>query len=179
MMPPLVLLLRGVMPSGKNKLSMARLREELARAGFGRPRTYIQSGNVLVDTDLPSAVVEQQVHDLIRAALGPDLAVIARTGAQLEESLKGNPFREGYDRSRVFFVLFASPPPQQKIRELLSRDYAPEQLAFGPGTAYMYIPGRYGKGILSNAFLEKQLGVVSTMRNFNTMSRLAEMVREG
>ncbi len=174
-MPPLVLLLRGVMPSGKNKISMARLRGELARAGFGRPRTYIQSGNILVDTELPASVVEKQVHDLIRVNLGPDLAVIARTAAQLEESLQGNPFREGFNRSRVFFVMFASPPPQQKIDELLSRDYAPEQLAFDPGTAYMYIPGPYGKGILSNAFLEKQLGVVSTMRNFNTMSRLAEI----
>ena len=178
-MSVLILLLRGVMPSGKNKVPMARLREELAKAGFYRPRTYIQSGNVLVDTDLPKEAAEWKVRDLMRERIGADLAVIARTGTELEEVLKGNPFREGYDSSRVFFVLFASPPPKAKVLDLLSRNYAPEKLAFGPGTAYLFIPGPYGKGTLSNAFLEKELGIVSTMRNFNTMSRLAEMGREG
>lgn len=158
---------------------MSRLRDELAAAGFSRPRTYIQSGNVLVDTDRPVPDVENLVHDLIRDRLGPDLAVIARTGSQMDEALEKNPFQEGYDRSRVFFVLFARPPPQERVKELLSRDYGPEKLAFGPGTAWMFIPGPYGKGTLSNAFLEKQLGTASTMRNFNTMSRLAAMSREG
>ena len=41
-----VLLLRGVMPSGKNRLPMSRLREVLGEAGYSRVRTYIQSGNV-------------------------------------------------------------------------------------------------------------------------------------
>jgi uncharacterized protein (DUF1697 family) len=178
-MPVLILLLRGVMPSGKNKVPMARLREELAKAGFCCPRSYIQSGNVLVNTDLPKAAAERKVHDLIQERIGADIAVIARTGTELEEVLKGNPFREGYDSSRVFFVLFAGPLPKAKVLELLSRNYAPEELAFGPGNAYLFIPGPYGKGTLSNAFLEKELGIVSTMRNFNTMSRLAMMGREG
>jgi uncharacterized protein (DUF1697 family) len=39
----------------------------------------------------------------------------------------------------------------------------------------MYIPGPYGRGRLSNNFLEKKLGVSATMRNFNTMRRLVEM----
>jgi uncharacterized protein (DUF1697 family) len=178
-MSALILLLRGVMPRGKNKVPMARLREELSHAGFGNPRTYIQSGNILVETDLPAPVVERKVHEIIRDRLGPDLAVIARTGAQLEDALEKNPFREGYDSSRVFFVLFERPPAQEKIRDILSWDYAPEELSFGPdGTAYMFIPGPYGRGTLSNAFLEKQLGAVSTMRNFNTVARLAEMGEE-
>ena len=178
-MPSLILLLRGVMPSGKNKVPMARLREELEKAGFSRPRTYIQSGNVIVDTDLQKEAAERKVHDLIRERIGADLAVIARTGTELEKVLKGNPFREGYDSSRVFFILFGSPPREAKMKELLSRNYSPEELAFGPGTAYLFIPGKYGKGTLSNAFLEKELGIVSTMRNFNTINRLAEMSREG
>jgi uncharacterized protein (DUF1697 family) len=177
-MTTIILLLRGVMPSGKNKVSMARLRTLLGDAGFARPRTYIQSGNALVDTDLPAQVVEKTVHDLIKDTLGPDLVVIARTGAQLEESLQGNPFRTGYDISRVFFVLFSQAPPEEKTRDLMTRDLSPEKLAFGNNTAFMYIPGPYGKGTLSNNFLEKQLGVKATMRNFNTMSRLAAMSRE-
>ncbi|HUH78657.1 MAG TPA: DUF1697 domain-containing protein, partial [Methanoregula sp.] len=147
-------------------------------AGFSRVRTYIQSGNVLVDTGLPAGAVEERVHNLIREHLGPDLVVIVRTGAQLEEALNGNPFREGYDISRVFFVSFATPPPADRITELLALDISPEKLAFGKMAGYMYIPGPYGKGTLSGNFLEKKLGVAATMRNFNTMSRLLAMSKE-
>ena len=177
-MTTFVLLVRGVTPSGRNKLPMSRFREVLEKAGFSHVRTYIQSGNALVDTDLPAHEVERNVRELIRDQIGPELAVIARTGDQLEEALAANPFTEGYDRSRVFFVSFAEPPPEEKVRELLSLDLTPEKLAFGNNTAYMYIPGTYGRGTLSGNFLEKKLGISATMRNFNTMSRLVTMSRE-
>jgi len=173
-----ILLVRGVTPSGRNKLSMARFRDALEKAGFAHVRTYIQSGNALVDTDLPAHWVEKSVHDLIKNEIGPDLIVLARTGSQLEEALEENPFTEGYDISRVFFVSFAETPPSDKVRELLSLDLSPEKLAFGENTAYMYIPGMYGRGTLSGNFLEKKLGVSATMRNFNTMNRLVTMSRE-
>ena len=173
-----ILLVRGVTPSGRNKLSMARLREVLQKAGFAHVRTYIQSGNALVDTNLPAHTVEKSVRDLIRTELGPDLVVLARTGTQLEEALGANPFTEGYDISRVFFVSFAKTPPAERVRELQSLDLSPEKLVFGENIAYMYIPGAYGRGTLSGNFLEKRLGLSATMRNFNTMKKLVAMSRE-
>jgi uncharacterized protein (DUF1697 family) len=173
-----ILLVRGVTPSGRNKIPMNRFREVLEKAGFAHVRTYIQSGNALVETDLPAQAVEKSVRELIRDQIGPDLVVLARTGAQLEEALEANPFTEGYDISRVFFVSFSKTPPADKVRELQSLDLSPEKLAFGENTAYMYIPGIYGRGTLSGNFLEKKLGVSATMRNFNTMKRLVAMSRE-
>ena len=173
-----ILLLRGVTPSGKNKISMNRLREVLEKAGFTHVRTYIQSGNAFVDTELPARTVEKSVRDRIRNQIGPDLVVLARTGVQLEELLEANPFTKGYDMSRVFFVSFAETPPAERVREVRSLDFSPEKLVFGENTAYMYIPGAYGRGTLSGNFLEKKLGVSATMRNFNTMKKLVEMSRE-
>ncbi len=170
-----IVLLRGVMPTGKNKVPMARLREVLANAGFGNARTYIQSGNALVDSDFSAKEVETHVHDLIKKHIGADLAVVARTGAQLQKVLDENPFKEGYDISRVFFVSFAELPPSQKVKELLAQDFSPEEFAIIKNTAYMYIPGTYGRTFLSNNFLEKKLGVAATTRNFNTISKLIEM----
>ncbi len=177
-MATFVILVRGVMPSGRNRLPMSRFREVLGQAGFSRVRTYIQSGNAVVDTELPAREVETAVRELIRNRIGPVLAVIVRTGKELEEALEANPFTGGYDLSRVFFVSFAIPPPVEKIRELLSLDLAPEKLAFGKNTAYLYIPGKYGGGTLSGGFLEKKTGIPATMRNFNTMKKLAAMVAE-
>ena len=170
-----IVLLRGVMPSGKNRVPMAQLRDVLANAGFVNARTYIQSGNALVDTDMSAKEVETCVHDLIKEHIGADLSVVARTGAQLRKVLAENPFQQGHDISRVFFVLFAEPPSAQKVKELLAHDYSPEELAITKNAAYMFIPGTYGRNTLSGGFLEKKLGVPATMRNFNTLTKLIEM----
>ena len=118
-----IILLRGVTPSGKNKVPMAQLRKVLAMASFSNVRTYIQTGNVLVDTEFSAIETENRIHHLIKEQIGPDLAVVMRTGIALQKMLANNPFQEGYDISRVFFVLFAQIPEAEKIKELLTRDY--------------------------------------------------------
>ncbi len=174
MMTTYILLLRGVMPSGKNKVPMAQLREVLAEAGFQNVRTYIQSGNACVDTELPAKEVEKQVHELIKKQIGADLVVVVRTDKELQHVLANNPFQEGYDISRVFFVLFAQLPSAEKVKELVTQNFDEEKLAIAGDAAYMYIPGTYGRGKLSNNFLEKKLNISATMRNFNTLSKLVE-----
>ena len=154
---------------------MAQLREVLTEAGFGNVRTYIQSGNALVETDLSAKEVQTHVHDLIKQHIGADLAVIAHTAAQLKKILDENPFKREHDLSRFFFVLFEKSPSAKKVKELLANDYSPEKLMITKNAAYMYIPGDYGRGILSGGFLEKKLDVPATMRNFNTISKLIEM----
>jgi len=170
-----IVLLRAVMPSGKNKVPMAQLREVLSAAGFDNVRTYIQSGNALVDSSRPAREVATRVHALIKDEIGPDLGVVVRTAAQLRKVLEGNPFRDGHDQSRVFYALFAKRPPAAKVKQLLAEDLGEESLAISGDVAYMYIPGLYGRNRLSNNFLEKRLGVVGTMRNANTLRRLVEM----
>lgn len=170
-----VVLLRGVMPTGRNKVPMAQLRELLSGAGFLNVRTYIQSGNVVMDTDLPAKQVEQKVHELIKKNTGADIKVIVRTGPQLKKVLKDNPFIHGHDLSRVFFVLFAEPSPLQQAEELMANDFGDEKLVIGQTFAYMYIPGNAARSKLSNVKLEKKLGIAATTRNFNTMKKLVEM----
>lgn len=169
-----IVLLRGVMPSGKNKVPMSRLREVLVEGGFQNVRTYIQSGNVLVDTESSPREIEQQVHALLKKNIGPDLVVVVRTGPEIQEILDSNPFKKRYDISRQFFVLFASTPSREKVAELLSTEFGDEKL-FIKDAGYMYIPGTYGRGKLSSNFLEKKLGVPATMRNYNTLTKLLAM----
>ena len=173
-----IILLRGVTPSGKNKVPMAQLRKVLAMAGFSNVRTYIQTGNVLVDTEFSAIETENRIHHLIKEHLGPNLAVVVRTGIELQKMLANNPFQEGYDISRVFFVLFARIPEAETIEELLTQDFGDEKLALAGDAAYLYIPGAYGRGKLSNNFLEKKLNVSATMRNFNTLRKLVEISKD-
>lgn len=171
-----IVLLRGVMPIGKNKVPMAQLREVLSGGGFANVRTYIQSGNVVLRTELSAEEAENRVYELIRAHIGPDLTVVAKTGNQLEAIHRANPFTD-VDISRVFYTMFAQRPPADKVQEFLNLDFSPEQVVVAEDAAYMYVPGNAARSVLSNNFLEKKLGVSATTRNDNTMRKLIEMSR--
>ncbi len=103
-----IILLRGVMPVGKNRVPMARLREVLTKAGFSNVRTYIASGNVLVDSTLTEAAIAKCVRDLIVIHIGPDILVLVRTAAEIQAALKNNPFPNGAP-NHVLIYFFARP----------------------------------------------------------------------
>jgi uncharacterized protein (DUF1697 family) len=172
-----IVLLRGVMPTGRNRVPMAQLRQVMADEGFQNVRTYIQSGNVILRSKLSASELENRIHYLIKEHIGADLTIVARTRAQLQKILAGNPF-QNMDISRVFFTVFSKKPEPEKVNELVALDYSPEKLAIHEDAAYLFIPGNAARSKLSNNFLEKKLGVSATTRNFNTTNKLIELSKE-
>ena len=78
-----IALLRGVMPTGKNKVMMADLREVVSKAGYDNVTTYIQSGNIIFDSDKSAEEISRDIHETIKNKLGPELPVIVKTVDQL------------------------------------------------------------------------------------------------
>ncbi|MFC6463558.1 DUF1697 domain-containing protein [Marinilactibacillus sp. GCM10026970] len=60
-----IVLLRGINVGGKNKVKMADLRTELLKEGFETVQTYIQSGNIVVESNLSSKTITQKVATLL------------------------------------------------------------------------------------------------------------------
>lgn len=63
-----VALLRGINVGGNNKVVMSELRAQIAAAGFGHVRTYINSGNLLFEAE------DQASHEDIAQAVEDILA---------------------------------------------------------------------------------------------------------
>ena len=174
-----IILLRGVIPTGKNRVPMAQLREVMAAAGYGRVRTWIASGNLLVDTRESAPETAARVRALIKQEIGPDLAVVARSPEEVARVLADNPFEgAGHDPARVFYAFFETRPGDDKLAALKQRDFGDNKLIITDFAAYMYIPGDYTKAKLNAAVLEKATGVAITMRNGNTLNKLVEMANE-
>ena len=62
-----VALLRGINVGGNNKVVMSELRAQIAAAGFGHVRTYINSGNLLFEAEDQASRedVAQTVEDIL------------------------------------------------------------------------------------------------------------------
>ena len=101
-----VILLRGVTPTGKNRIpKMSYLVEILEEVGFESVSTYIQSGNIVLKTELSRENTAELIHKTIFEKIGADLKVIVKDVEQLKRSLADNPFDDSYDVSRIHLVL--------------------------------------------------------------------------
>ena len=166
--------LRGVMPTGKNRVPMADLRVALADAGLADVKTYIQSGNAVARTGLGAGALESLVHEAIAREIGADIAVIVRTHEQIRQILESNPFPVDA-ASRTYFTLLAQRPAANLGEELLRLDFSPDRIKIVQDTLYTLYATKLSDSKFNNNFYERKLKLAATTRNYNTMSRMMEL----
>jgi uncharacterized protein (DUF1697 family) len=159
-----VALLRAVNVGGTTKLPMEQLRAICVEAGFSNVRTYIASGNVLLESGQEEAAVRGSIESAIERTYGKRIPVVIRAGAELARVLSDNPFPEAAG-SRLM-VLFTDEPPS--IEGL--RHQAGEELALGRREIFIH----YGEG-MGQSKLVIPAAKNGTARNLNTVRKLAEM----
>ena len=169
-----VILLRGIMPTSKNKVPMAPLREALTEAGLGDVRTYIQSGNVIATSEFTHVEIEKLVHDVIQKDFGGNIAVIVRTAKELTDISKRCPFTN-VDGSKLYFSLLSTSPDKELLKEFLSIDFSPDKVRFVSDTKYTLYATTHSASKFNNNYFERKLKVVATTRNLNTMNKLVAL----
>ncbi|WP_165211929.1 DUF1697 domain-containing protein [Streptococcus tangpeifui] len=174
-MEKIIILLRGVTPTGQNRIpKMAYLREILETVGLQAVEIYIQSGNIVCETDLADKDVKNLVHDTILEKIGADLSVIIKSPEQLMAAQE-NPFDDGYDSSRVHLVFTNDTLPSEKVAQLLEQDFDDELFAVGSECLYLYLPRDAEKKRLNTNFLEKKMAIKATMRKLSVTKRLSQL----
>ena len=169
-----VILLRGVTPTGKNKVLMTPLRAALEDAGLNKVRTYIQSGNVVVSTDLDQTAIENLVHEVIRDSFGGNIAVFARTASYFESVLARNPFTDA-DPAKLYCTLLAAKPESAILEGFLAPGYLPDQVKVIDDMAYVLCATKYNDLKINNNFIERKLRVSATTRAHNTIANLIDL----
>jgi uncharacterized protein (DUF1697 family) len=172
-----VALLRGINLGARNKVSMADLRALFVTLGSEDVETYVQSGNVVFKSRVSDATeLTETIEAQIRRDLGLGVTVLVRTDAQLRKLVAANPFAEQEADPRKLHVTFlAARPERARVRELDPNQFEPDEFRVIDQDVCLYCPNGYGRSKLSNAYFEKQLGVAATTRNWNTVTKLAEL----
>jgi uncharacterized protein (DUF1697 family) len=168
-----VVLLRAVNLGARNKVPMPKLRSLLEQAGYGDVRTYIASGNVLVDGPRKGAAVADEVERLIADAFGVTTTAIVRRPVALAALVDGHPF--GRDTSHSHVVFLAERPTRAAAARLASADHSPDRAVVAGADVYVQYAAGVRGARLSAARLERMLGVAATHRNWRTVVALAEL----
>lgn len=155
---------------------MARLREIFEEMGLVDVATYIASGNVIFTAagkDADSARLVERIETGLRTSLGYDVTTFLRTGDELVRVARHEPF-PGKDAGKALSVAFLreAPDPATAERFLALRG---ERDDFEVRGREVYWLARDGiSGSAAWAPLEKLLAGGGTMRNINTVRKIAE-----
>jgi len=170
-----VVLLRGINVGRHRRVTMADLRAALGAAGYPDVETYVQSGNLLVNTRVGAARLTADVEAALRTDLGLDVDAVVRTGSQLGKVLTANPLlADRVPTSTLHFGFCKAKPTAAAVRALADRDFGRDRATVVGSDVYLCYPDGQGRSKMSGATLEKLLGVAITVRNWNVTTALAE-----
>ena len=174
-----LVLLRGINVGGKNIIKMADLKVNFEEMGFMNVRTYIQSGNVLVesaekDKDLLTAKIESELSRRFNF----QARVVVVSQKELAAIIKSAPEGFGQDDENFRYdVIFLKEPltPKEAMKSVSVRE--------GVDTAHAGKQALYVSRLISRAsqsHLTKIIGLPvyqhMTIRNWNTTTKLLALM---
>jgi uncharacterized protein (DUF1697 family) len=171
-----IVLLRGINLRSTNRVAMPALRELLAEHGFEGVRTYVQSGNVVLDSKLSPKRLASDCKRAIADGFGLDIDVLVRTRDELAEVVRRNPLGEiAKDPKRYQVTFLSAELDRGEVEKLASLAAARERVVVSGREVYAWHPDGVARSKLWARLGGKNLGLTATSRNWSTVTTLLEM----
>jgi uncharacterized protein (DUF1697 family) len=179
-MPTYIALLRGINLGSRNRIAMAELGELLGSLGHGDVRTHILSGNaIFASTTRSAAMLATEIERAIDRRFHLDVRVLIRTRDELAAIVKANPLEEATrDPSRYYAVFLDSNPKREVIDAIDPATFEPEEFRFGDRVVYAWYRNGMQRSKLAGALSDRRLGVTTTARNWNTVTKLLSLASD-
>lgn len=157
---------------------MEALKTTLEAIGFTNVVTYIQSGNVFVETEEESGFgVGFKIKQEIFKTFGHEVPVIVIGKNDLELCFKNNPFlkQKDVDTKKLYVAFISKELSSSAINELKISQFKPDEAVIDGNRIFIKYDIGAGKTRLDQKYIEKKLNVTATIRNWNTVTKLLEM----
>ena len=174
-------LLRGINVSGHNMMKMDALQSMLESVGFQNVQTYIQSGNVFVDSEEESAAsVGFKIKHEIFKAFGHEVPVVVVSKEDLESCFKNNPYlkEKEVDTKKLYVAFLSNTLRSESINDLKISQFKPDEAVIDGNKIFIKYAVGAGKTRLDQKYIEKKLNLTATIRNWNTVTQLLKMYGE-
>lgn len=174
-MTRLIVLLRGINVSGANKVPMADLRSVLTNDGFENVATYIQSGNIAIDTDQPADVVTDRIGQLLVEHFDVEVPVVSIAQEDIEMIESAAPFPDDANPAHQLVYFPGEAVDISGFDDLDTERFVGDEITPTKGAVYVSYGSGQGKTKLTLKHLEKAAGTNLTGRNLRTVAKLREL----
>lgn len=171
-------LLRGINVGGHRKLPMADLRALCTDLGWGNPRTYIQSGNLAIDTDDTDP---ERVGAALKAGLlerfGYDVPVVVRSVQEIQDACAATPYTDQPEQARA--LVFLDRAPDTDLVRAADPPLGPgEQWCVIGRDIHVLYPNGQARTKLTLPWFERHLQITGTARNWRTTQKLIALAHK-
>ncbi|MBL9088886.1 MAG: DUF1697 domain-containing protein [Planctomycetia bacterium] len=160
---------------GKHLIAMADVVKAFERAGATDVSTYLQSGNVrfrATPSDVTSIAAAASAALTHRCAA--PVPVVVRSVEALRRVLAANPFAgRDPDGAAMHVAFLAEVPDRARVASLDPARSPGDAFVVVDGDVYLHLPNGVARTKLTNAWLDRTLATVSTLRNVRTVRALA------
>jgi len=175
-----IALLRGINVGGKNKVPMVELKRHLDKAGYQNVRTYINSGNVLFESDLSAKVLGESIEKILVENFTLDSSLIrvhVLTDKQLKSIVNDKPKGFG-DQSDIYHsdVIFLMDIAANDAMKVFSPKDGVDMVWQGDGVIYSQRVSKLRTKSRLNRIMGTSEYKSMTIRNWNTTTKLLELV---
>ncbi|HET6725019.1 MAG TPA: DUF1697 domain-containing protein [Gammaproteobacteria bacterium] len=172
-----IVLIRGINVGGRT-LPMKDLVILLEDLGCHNVRTYIQSGNAVLQSNEKASDLTVSIVKAIKQHRGFSPSVLLLTRAELESAIAGNPFPEAEaDPKALHYGFLSAVPSSLDLKRLDSLRMKSERCKLVNKVFYLHAPEGIGRSKLA-ANSERLLGVSMTDRNWRTVEKIRDMAKE-
>ncbi len=174
-----IALLRGINVGGKAKVPMAELRNSFESLGYSDVRTYINSGNVIFESEeSDQTALKIDIEDCIQKQFNLNLQIILIESTRYKKILNTAPVWWGRDTTWKHNLIFVIEPYDMKEVVAAIGELKPDIEAICAGDGYVYQSLQFDKfgqtttGKLASSPVYKKM----TIRNYNTSQKLLTLL---
>lgn len=180
LMKTYISILRGINVSGQNLIKMNALKEAYTDLGLKNVNTYIQSGNVIFQSE--EGELKQKISEQIQKRFGFEVPLIILSVDDLKQIVENSPYKDDVtkDISHLYVTVLSSKLVNPNIELAKAKQSPKEEFVVIENIVYLYCPNGYGKTKLTNVFWENLLKMKATTRNWKTINellRIAENIK--
>ncbi|MEC4682225.1 MAG: DUF1697 domain-containing protein [Nitrospirota bacterium] len=174
-----IALFRGINVGVNNSLPMKELVAILEGLGMRKVKTYIQSGNVVFQTNEKDlSQISRKITAEIKKDHGFEPYLLILGLEDMKRAIEENSFPEAeIDPSNLHLGFLASRPARPDLEKLSLLKKESERFKLTDRVFYLHAPEGVGRSKLA-ASAEKLLGVPMTDRNWRTVCKIMEMAAE-
>ena len=177
-----VALLRGINVGGKNLIKMPALRSSFEEGGFEGVSTYIQSGNVLFSSPVPSnRALTERIEAMLAEAFDYVPTVVVRSERQLRAIVANAPKGFGTEPTKYRSDVIFLKEPLTAVKALAHVRTNPAVDTATAGVDVLYFARLEAKVTASrlNTIVASPIYPSVTIRNWNTTTKLLALLDGG
>ena len=170
-------LLRGINVGENRTVLMKDLKALYEFLGFEKVETFVQSGNVVFNTDQNPETLVAKIEAAILKSYEFEVSVQLRQVSDFENIIKSCPYTkldlEVDKATKIMITFLEALPKEEQVQKLMTYVEEPELLVILGKEVYLYCPDGYGKTKLTTNFIEEKLELKGTTRNWKSVMRIS------